>query len=122
MLSTFRLKEFMPENFKKPDHCWLFWGKCNTDLIYISSRVVEDTQHRYEPVWGAVGAGDVRPGGPDAVDVKADAAGRFRDESRLLEGVVDALDRVVGHRQEEAAAERWSLLVLFRALSCWKQI
>ena len=91
-------------------------------MVDVARGVVEDAKHRNEAVGGAVGAGDVRPGGPDAVDVKADAAGRLRDESRLLEGVVDALDRVVGHRQEEAAAERWSLLVLFRVLSCWKQI
>ena len=39
------------------------------------------------------------------MDVEPDAAGGFGDERGLLEGVVDALDGVVAHRQEEAGGE-----------------
>jgi len=39
------------------------------------------------------------------VHVETDAAGRLADHGALLERVVDALDRVVGHREEEARGE-----------------
>lgn len=41
--------------------------------------------------------------GTDAAHSKADAPSRFGDEGTLLQGVVDALDAVVLHAQQEAA-------------------
>lgn len=46
--------------------------------------------------------------GSDAADGEADAAGRLGDEGTLLQGVVDALDAVVLHAQQEAAGgNKW---------------
>ena len=68
-------------------------------------RVVEDAQHGQDAVGGAIGAADVRARGADVVDREADAAGALGDDGALLEGVVDALDAVVLHAEQEAAGE-----------------
>lgn len=46
--------------------------------------------------------------GADAAHGKADAPSRLGDEGTLLQGVVDALDAVVLHAQQEAAeGNKW---------------
>merc|ERR1719234_737974 len=71
-------------------------------LVDIASSVVEHPQHRHQAVAVAIGAGNVGSTRPDVVDVEPNPPGRLRDESALLEGVVDALDAVAGHREQEA--------------------
>ena len=46
--------------------------------------------------------GSYAPLGADAVDAETDAAGGLADHGARLERVVDALDAVVLHRDEEA--------------------
>merc|ERR1719234_1894906 len=74
-------------------------------LVDIASSVVEHPQHRHQAIAVAVGAGNVGSTCPDVVDVEPDPPGRLGDESALLEGVVDALDAVAGHREEEAGGK-----------------
>ena len=71
-------------------------------LVDVARRVVEDAQHRHDAVGGAVGAADVRPDRADVVDRQADPARRLGHARALLQGVVDPLDRVRLHRDEEA--------------------
>merc|ERR1719180_715716 len=81
-------------------------GKCSWPLVAalvdITSSVVEPPQHRHQAVAVAIGAGNVGSTCPDVVDVEPDPPGRLGDESARLEGVVDALDAVAGHREQEA--------------------
>ena len=49
---------------------------------------------------------NVTPGGSDLVDVQTDTASRLGDEGALLEGVVDALDAVVAHGQQETTTKK----------------
>ena len=46
-------------------------------LINISGSVVKDSEHWNESVRGSVRSGDVRAGGPDAVNIEADTSGRL---------------------------------------------
>ena len=46
---------------------------------------------------------NVAAGGPDAVDVEADSPRALGDAGALLQGVVDPVDAVTVHGQEEAA-------------------
>jgi hypothetical protein len=71
-------------------------------LVDVARRVVEDAQHGHDAVRRAVGAADVRARRADAVDVEPDAAGRLADHGARLERVVDALDAVGAHVDEEA--------------------
>lgn len=76
-----------------------------TALVNIASSVVEHSQHRHQAVAVAIGAGNVCSACPDIVDVKPNPPSRLGDESALLEGVVDSLDAVTGHGEEEAGGE-----------------
>ena len=71
-------------------------------LIDVPGSVVEDTEHRNDAVGGAVGTTDVGLGGTDVGDGHADAASVLGDDGELLEGVVDAVDGVLLHGEEEA--------------------
>ena len=68
-------------------------------LIDVSCSVVVDSEHWHQSIGHPIGAGNVSALCPDAVDVESNAAGRFRNERSLLEGVVDALDGVIAHRE-----------------------
>mmetsp|Transcript_58906 Transcript_58906/g.162848 ORF Transcript_58906/g.162848 Transcript_58906/m.162848 type:complete len:327 (-) Transcript_58906:3-983(-) len=72
-------------------------------LVNVAGGVVEDAEHRHDAVRGAVRAADVRVGRADVVHGDADAARVLGDGGARLEGVVDALDRVLLHGQKEAA-------------------
>ena len=73
-----------------------------TALVDVASRVVEDTKHGDDAVGGAVGALDVGTLRADVVDGKTDATSRLRNQSALLQGVVNAVEGIVLHRQQEA--------------------
>lgn len=49
---------------------------------------------------------DVAAGCPDAVNIQADAPSILGDEGALLEGVIDTLDTVVAHGQQETTGRR----------------
>mmetsp|Transcript_42581 Transcript_42581/g.101499 ORF Transcript_42581/g.101499 Transcript_42581/m.101499 type:complete len:246 (-) Transcript_42581:617-1354(-) len=71
-------------------------------LVHVSGSFVEVPQHWHQPVAFAVGAPDVGAGGADVGDGHTDASRRFGDLGTLLQCVVDALDAVVLHLQQEA--------------------
>ena len=71
-------------------------------LIDVSRSVVVHSEHRHKSVGHPIGAGNVSSLRPDAMDVESDAAGRFGNERSLLQGVVDALNGVVAHCEQEA--------------------
>ena len=71
-------------------------------LVNVARRVVEDAQHGDDAVRGAVGPLDVGALGANVVDGKANATGRLGDHRALLERVVDAVQRVILHGQQEA--------------------
>merc|ERR1719402_2035036 len=76
-----------------------------TSLVDVPGRVVKDSQHGDQTIRRTVSAGNVRSTGPDAMYVEADPAGRLGDESTLFQGVVDTLDGVGGHGEEETGGE-----------------
>ena len=73
-----------------------------TALVDVTRGVVEYAQHRYDAVGRAVGAADVGTGRADVVHVEPDTAGGLRDLGAVLQRVVDAVDAVVLHHDEEA--------------------
>ncbi len=74
-------------------------------LVNVSGSIVEHSEHRDQAVGEPVGARNVGSLSPDAVNIQPDASGRLGDECRLLQRVVDALDRVVRHCQQKAAGQ-----------------
>mmetsp|Transcript_73652 Transcript_73652/g.208598 ORF Transcript_73652/g.208598 Transcript_73652/m.208598 type:complete len:573 (-) Transcript_73652:343-2061(-) len=71
-------------------------------LVHVTRRLVEVAEHRHQPVAVAVGAADVRPLRADVGDRHPDASGGLGYERALLQGVVDAVNAVVLHGQQEA--------------------
>ncbi len=71
-------------------------------LIDISGSRIVSSKHRNDTVRIAVGAGDVRSLGTDVVDVKTDTTGSLGDLRASLEGLIDTLDRVITHGDQEA--------------------
>merc|ERR1719500_1454665 len=74
-------------------------------LVDIPGGVVEDPEHGDQAVAVTISTGNIGTSGSNAVHVQANTSSRLRDEGALLQGVVDALDTVAVHGQEEAAAE-----------------
>lgn len=74
-------------------------------LVYIARRVVVDTKHGHKSVGESVRAGNVRVTRTDIVHVQADTACGLGDHGTGLERVVDSLNRVVRHGEQEAAGE-----------------
>jgi hypothetical protein len=71
-------------------------------LVHVAGGVVEHAEHWHDAVGVAVGAADVRVRRADVVDRQADAAGVLGDHGALLERVVDTVDGVFLHGQQEA--------------------
>lgn len=71
-------------------------------LVDISGSVVEDTEHGNDTVGSTVGTGNVRTGSTDAVNVETNTASHLGNHGAGLEGVVDTLNRVVLHVDQEA--------------------
>ena len=67
--------------------------------------VVEDTEHWKDAVGGAVCAPDVGSSRADVVDGEANASSALGNDCTLLEGVVNALNAVVLHADQEAARQ-----------------
>ncbi|KAH3677659.1 hypothetical protein OGATHE_000313 [Ogataea polymorpha] len=70
-------------------------------LVDVSGGVVEHSHHWNDAVGRAVGSSDVRPGGSNVVNVQTNASGSLGDQSTGLEGVIDAVDGVVLHGNQE---------------------
>ena len=64
--------------------------------------LLENTQHGHDAIASAIGATDVAVAGTDIVNAETNASSVLRDGGTLLEGVVDAIDRV-GLRGEQKA-------------------
>ena len=71
-------------------------------LVDIPSGVIEDTEHGDNAVGSTVGPLDVGTLGTDVVDGEANATSRLRDQSTLLQRVVNAVKRIVLHGEQEA--------------------
>mgnify|MGYP001587020265 FL=1 len=80
-------------------------GSLVSTLVDVARRVVVDAKHGDDAIGVAVRACDVRARRADVVNAESDPASRLGDESASLERVVDAFDRVVFHRHEEARRE-----------------
>ena len=71
-------------------------------LVYVSGRVVEHLEHRDDPVGMAVSPFNVAPSGPDVANADPYSSSRFRDQSALFKGIIDAFDGIRLHGQQEA--------------------
>ena len=76
-----------------------------TYLVDVSSSIVEHTKHGNQSIGGSIGASDVRARRTNTMHVEADATGRLGDQSALLECVINVLDGVPRHGQQEATGE-----------------
>jgi hypothetical protein len=76
-----------------------------TTLVDITSSSIISPQHGHDTVRVPVGSGNVRPLGSNVVNVESDPTGRLRNHGTRLERVVDAVDRVVLHGDQEARRE-----------------
>lgn len=76
-----------------------------TTLVDITSSSIISPQHGHDTVRVPVGSGDVRPLGSNVVNVETDPTGRLGDHGARLEGVIDPVDRVVLHGDQEAGRE-----------------
>ena len=80
-------------------------GKCTftlaASLIDISRGVVEHFEHGHQAVRVPIGSSDIRLRSPDTVHSEADSSCVFGNDSGLLQGVIDALDGIFTHGQEE---------------------
>ena len=74
-------------------------------LVHIACRVIEHSQHRHDAIGCSISATDVTVGGTDVVDGEPNATCTLADDGTLLEGVIDALDAVLLHAHQEAAAQ-----------------
>merc|ERR1719470_615246 len=74
-------------------------------LVHVPGGVVEDPEHGDQAVAVAIGTGNIGSSSSDTVHVQTNTSSRLGDEGTLLQGVVDALDTVAVHGEEEAAAE-----------------
>ncbi|KAF1761130.1 hypothetical protein GCK72_009384 [Caenorhabditis remanei] len=87
-------------------------GECSwtlvSSLIDITSSVIVDTKHWYESVRCSVSSSDDRTGGTNLVDIEPDSSSALRDESTLLQSVVDSKNRILAHRQQEARRHLWT--------------
>ena len=80
-------------------------GSLVTTLVDVTSGSIIRPQHGDDTVRVPIGSGNVRPLGSDVVNVETDPTGRLGDHGTRLERVVDALDRVVLHGDQEARGE-----------------
>lgn len=80
-------------------------GSLVTSLIDIPRRRIVRPQHRHDSIRVPVRSRNIRSPRPDVVNVKTDSSGRLGDHRTSLEGIVDALDRVFLHGDEEARGE-----------------
>mmetsp|Transcript_43278 Transcript_43278/g.109704 ORF Transcript_43278/g.109704 Transcript_43278/m.109704 type:complete len:430 (-) Transcript_43278:280-1569(-) len=71
-------------------------------LVNIAGGLVEVAEHGDQAVTVPVGAADVAALGTDVGDGNTDASGALGDQSALLQGVVDAVDAVRLHGEQEA--------------------
>ena len=73
-----------------------------TTLVDVACSVVVDLEHGDEAIAVAISAADVRTAGPDAVHCDADSTSVLGNHSRLLQGIIDALDTILAHGKKEA--------------------
>mmetsp|Transcript_91538 Transcript_91538/g.165287 ORF Transcript_91538/g.165287 Transcript_91538/m.165287 type:complete len:286 (-) Transcript_91538:495-1352(-) len=71
-------------------------------LIHVPRRLVEVPEHRDQPVAVTVGPSDVGALGTHVRDSNSDATCTLRDQCAFFQGVVDAVDAILLHGQQEA--------------------
>ena len=78
-----------------------------SSLVDIAGRIIENAQHGDNPIGCAVRSPDVRPRCTDIVNAEPDSACRLADLGTLLQRVIDPVDAVVAHGQQEATGHLW---------------
>ena len=78
-----------------------------TPLVDIAGRIVENAQHGDDPVGCAIRSPDVRTCCTYIVNAESDPACRLADLGTLLQRVIDPVDAVVAHGQQEATGHLW---------------
>lgn len=78
-----------------------------TALVNVAGCIIVDLEHGDETITVAVGSTNIAVTGTDAVDSETNAASKFADYRTLLQGVVDSVDGVLSHGEEEAGAHLW---------------
>lgn len=74
-------------------------------LVHVPGRVVVHPEHRHDAIRRPVGSSNVRAGGSNSVDVEANPTGRLGDHGTCLQGVVDALNAIFLHINQEARSQ-----------------
>jgi hypothetical protein len=73
-----------------------------TTLVDVAGSVVEDTKHRNNTVGCTVGTSNVGASGTDSVDVETNTTSHLGDHSTGLEGIIDTVNAVLLHINQEA--------------------
>ena len=76
-----------------------------TTLIYIAGCVIEDTKHGNNAIRGSISASNVTAGSPNIVNRQTNPTSRLADHCTLFQSIVYALDTILLHAYQEAAAE-----------------
>ncbi len=71
-------------------------------LVDVSGSVVEDAKHGNDTVGSSIGSSNVGLAGTNVVAGKTNSPGILGNDGTVLEGVVDSVDGVILHGQEEA--------------------
>ena len=81
-------------------------GECTWSLVaalvHVACSVVEDPEHRDKTIRGTVSACNIGTCSTDAVHVQTDTPSILRDHGTGLECVVDTIDAVIFHVDQEA--------------------
>lgn len=84
-------------------------GECTgtlvATLVDIAGGVVVHTEHRNEAVAGTVGASNIAASSANTVDIEADTTGGLGNHGAGLQGIVDTLNAVLLHVDEEAGSQ-----------------
>ena len=64
--------------------------------------LLENTQHGHDAIASAIGATDVAVAGTDIVNAETNASSVLGYDGTLLESIVDSIDRVALHGEQEA--------------------
>merc|ERR1719370_1713764 len=100
---------------KEVEHVRMPWLQVNSksswplvaSLIHIPSGVVEHPEHWHQAIAVPIGTSNICSSSSDTVNVETDTTSRLGDQGTLLQGVVDTLNAVTVHSEEEAAAQLW---------------
>ncbi|MNL60491.1 hypothetical protein D3C87_1843070 [compost metagenome] len=71
-------------------------------LIHVPRRVVEHAEHRYDTVRLPVCSFNICTRRTDVMNAQTDTARRLRNQCAVFKGIINSIDAVLLHRQQEA--------------------